>query len=112
MPCTPQRVWRAIQGAGGRGTVPTEPAPAGPTGGPPGDPGALSTGAPATSEGEPGMIPSAFDYVAPESVADALTALADGGEDAKILAGGQSLHPGAAAPDGRSRLVDRPAEDP
>ena len=39
------------------------------------------------------MIPSAFDYVAPESVADALTALADGGEDAKILAGGQSLIP-------------------
>ena len=48
MPCTPQKVWRAIQGASGPGTVPTEPAPAGPTGGPPGDPGALSTGAPAT----------------------------------------------------------------
>jgi len=52
MPCLPQKVWRAIQGAAGRGTVPTEPAPAGPTGGPPGDPGALSTGAAAVEEGE------------------------------------------------------------
>jgi carbon-monoxide dehydrogenase large subunit len=56
MPCTPQKVWRAIQGSGGRHAAPTEPAPAGPTGGPPGDPGALSTGAPAVeiseSEGE------------------------------------------------------------
>jgi len=48
MPCTPQKVWRAIQGASGPGTVPTAAAPAGPTGGPPGDPGALSTGAPAS----------------------------------------------------------------
>ena len=50
MPCTPQRVWRAIQG-GGPAVVPTEPAPAAATGGPPGDPGALSTGAPATTDG-------------------------------------------------------------
>lgn len=39
------------------------------------------------------MIPSPFDYTAPESVADALAALAEGGEDAKVLAGGQSLIP-------------------
>ena len=39
------------------------------------------------------MIPAKFDYVKPTSVADAITALADGGEDAKILAGGQSLIP-------------------
>lgn len=39
------------------------------------------------------MIPPAFDYVAPTSVADAVAALADAGEDAKILAGGQSLLP-------------------
>lgn len=39
------------------------------------------------------MIPAAFDYVAPTSVADALQALADGGEDAKVLGGGQSLLP-------------------
>lgn len=39
------------------------------------------------------MIPSAFDYVAPTTVADALAALAEAGEDAKVLAGGQSLLP-------------------
>ncbi len=39
------------------------------------------------------MIPTQFDYVAPTSVADAVSALAAGGEDAKILAGGQSLLP-------------------
>ena len=39
------------------------------------------------------MIPAKFDYVKPASVADAVTALVDAGEDAKILAGGQSLIP-------------------
>ncbi len=39
------------------------------------------------------MIPAAFDYVRPGTVEEALQALADGGEDAKILAGGQSLIP-------------------
>ena len=39
------------------------------------------------------MIPAEFDYVAPGSLDDALAALADGGEDAKILAGGHSLLP-------------------
>ena len=39
------------------------------------------------------MIPAKFDYVKPTSVADAITALVEGGEDAKILAGGQSLIP-------------------
>ena len=39
------------------------------------------------------MIPAQFDYVAPTSVADAVTALGEAGEDAKILAGGQSLIP-------------------
>ena len=39
------------------------------------------------------MIPSKFDYVKPSSVADAVAALQQGGEDAKILAGGQSLIP-------------------
>lgn len=38
------------------------------------------------------MIPAAFDYVAPTSVAEALAALAHG-EDIKVLAGGQSLLP-------------------
>ena len=39
------------------------------------------------------MIPSAFDYQAPTSVDDALAALAAAGDEAKILAGGQSLLP-------------------
>jgi carbon-monoxide dehydrogenase medium subunit len=39
------------------------------------------------------MIPAAFDYVRPDSVAEAVSALAEGGEDAKVLAGGQSLIP-------------------
>lgn len=39
------------------------------------------------------MIPAKFDYVKPASVAEAVAALADGGEDAKVLAGGQSLIP-------------------
>lgn len=39
------------------------------------------------------MIPAAFDYVAPASLEEALTALSEGGEDAKVLAGGHSLIP-------------------
>jgi carbon-monoxide dehydrogenase medium subunit len=39
------------------------------------------------------MIPSNFDYVAPSTVDEAVAALADGGEDAKVIAGGQSLMP-------------------
>ena len=39
------------------------------------------------------MIPAAFDYTAPETLDEAATALAEGGEDAKLLAGGHSLIP-------------------
>lgn len=39
------------------------------------------------------MIPAAFDYVTPSTVDDAVRELHDAGEDAKILAGGQSLLP-------------------
>jgi carbon-monoxide dehydrogenase medium subunit len=39
------------------------------------------------------MIPAEFDYVAPDSLDEALSALAQGGEDAKLLAGGHSLLP-------------------
>ncbi len=39
------------------------------------------------------MIPSAFDYVAPTTVDDAVRSLAEAGEDAKVIAGGQSLLP-------------------
>jgi aerobic carbon-monoxide dehydrogenase medium subunit len=39
------------------------------------------------------MIPSAFDYAAPTTVAEALGVLAHAGDDVKVLAGGQSLIP-------------------
>jgi len=39
------------------------------------------------------VIPAKFDYVKPATVAEAVAALRQGGEDAKILAGGQSLLP-------------------
>ncbi len=39
------------------------------------------------------MIPSPFDYAAPETIQEAVSALQEGGEDAKILAGGHSLVP-------------------
>jgi carbon-monoxide dehydrogenase medium subunit len=39
------------------------------------------------------MKPAPFDYVAPRSLDEAVQALADGGADAKLLAGGQSLIP-------------------
>ncbi len=39
------------------------------------------------------MIPAEFDYVAPATLEEALKALRDGGEEAKVLAGGHSLIP-------------------
>jgi aerobic carbon-monoxide dehydrogenase medium subunit len=39
------------------------------------------------------MIPASFDYVRPTSLDEAVRALADGGDDAKVIAGGQSLMP-------------------
>jgi aerobic carbon-monoxide dehydrogenase medium subunit len=39
------------------------------------------------------MIPPTFDYVRPATVGEAVAALAEQGEDAKVLAGGQSLIP-------------------
>ncbi|HWH15928.1 MAG TPA: xanthine dehydrogenase family protein subunit M [Miltoncostaeaceae bacterium] len=39
------------------------------------------------------MIPAQFDYVAPTSVAEAVQALQQAGEDAKVLGGGQSFIP-------------------
>ena len=39
------------------------------------------------------MIPAQFDYVAPTTLREAVTALGEAGEDAKVLAGGQSLIP-------------------
>jgi aerobic carbon-monoxide dehydrogenase medium subunit len=39
------------------------------------------------------VIPAEFDYAAPESLDEAIAALQQGGEDAKLLAGGHSLLP-------------------
>jgi aerobic carbon-monoxide dehydrogenase medium subunit len=39
------------------------------------------------------MIPAKFEYVRPDTVGGAVAALAEGGEDAKVIAGGQSLLP-------------------
>jgi aerobic carbon-monoxide dehydrogenase medium subunit len=39
------------------------------------------------------MIPAKFDYVRPATLDEAIAALAAGGEDAKVIAGGQSLLP-------------------
>lgn len=39
------------------------------------------------------MIPAEFDYVRPATVDEAVAALAAGGEDAKVITGGQSLMP-------------------
>ena len=87
MPCTPERVWKAIQGASA--AAPTEGAAM------PhfddAEPGASSTGD--TQQGARRMIPAQFDYVAPTTVEEALAALAEHGDEAKILAGGQSLLP-------------------
>jgi carbon-monoxide dehydrogenase medium subunit len=39
------------------------------------------------------VIPAKFDYLAPTTLAEALSALSEHGDDAKIIAGGQSLLP-------------------
>ncbi|ANH36964.1 Carbon monoxide dehydrogenase medium chain [Nocardioides dokdonensis FR1436] len=39
------------------------------------------------------MIPAPFDYLAPTTLEEALSALAEHGDEAKVLAGGQSLLP-------------------
>ncbi len=39
------------------------------------------------------MIPAQFEYVRPSSLDDAIRALAEGGDEAKVIAGGQSLLP-------------------
>ncbi|MDQ3484462.1 MAG: FAD binding domain-containing protein, partial [Actinomycetota bacterium] len=39
------------------------------------------------------MIPARFDYHAPTTLDEAVRLLADAGDEAKVLAGGQSLLP-------------------
>ena len=89
MPCTPERVWRAIQPTTAthrhrRTRCPTSPK-------------AMQTST-SGRRAQPGrrsrpVIPVKFDYLAPTSVEEALSALGEHGDDAKILAGGQSLLP-------------------
>jgi carbon-monoxide dehydrogenase medium subunit len=53
------------------------------------------------------VIPAEFDYVAPSTVEDAVRAIAEAGEDGKVLGGGQSLLPVLRLRlAGPSRLVD------
>ena len=89
MPCTPERVWKAINGAGAAAR--RRPRAAGDAALRRGDRNQERSD---RSHGRSGpVIPAQFDYVAPTSVEDALAALAEHGDDAKIIAGGQSLLP-------------------
>ena len=55
------------------------------------------------------MIPPEFDYVAPATLDEALAALRDGGEDAKVLAGGHKT--GARGFFFEASVVDGLAQD-
>ncbi len=84
MPCTPERIWKAIHDHGAGGDEPTEG----------GASAALRRAGRCRPHGwSRSMIPAQFEYVAPTTVEEALSALAEGGEDAKVIAGGQSLLP-------------------
>ncbi|MEM8804320.1 MAG: FAD binding domain-containing protein, partial [Pseudomonadota bacterium] len=39
------------------------------------------------------MIPAAFEYYRPDTIADALKILEEHGDDARVMAGGHSLVP-------------------
>ena len=58
-----------------------------------GDPGGRRPSPRRSERGRCAVIPAEFDYVAPTSLDEALSALREGGEDAKLLAGGHSLIP-------------------
>ena len=79
MPCTPERVWRAIH----------EPTAA--TADDRRRPHFETAHTDRPKEGP--VIPAQFDYLAPTTVEEALAALAEAGDDAKVIAGGQSLLP-------------------
>ena len=81
MPCTPERVWRAIHAGDGDAPTPETAMPH------------FREGALNQARRSRPVIPAQFDYLAPTSVEEALSALGQHGDDAKILAGGQSLLP-------------------
>ena len=90
MPLTPLRVWQALEEARGRGDGPraTEQGVAAARAGR--GLGRLRTHDPRR---RCGMIAAEFDYAVADSVDDAISLLAEGGADAKLLAGGHSLLP-------------------
>ena len=57
------------------------------------------------------MIPAAFDYHAPRSVADAISLLGSLGPEAKLLAGGHSLLPMMKLRFAAAQPPDRPGQD-
>ena len=90
MPLTPERVWRAIHqgGDGGdRATAGHHRLRRGP------DRDHRRCVHRRFLAGRGPMIPAAFAYARPTTIDEALQAVASGGEDVKILAGGQSLIP-------------------
>ena len=90
MPASPLRVWEAIQPRprSGGGTRRADRAPAK---GRSTDPAGRHRHA--DRRGRCGVIPAAFDYVRADSADEALAALAEHGDEAKLLAGGHSLLP-------------------
>ena len=91
-PLTSMRVWEYIQAAKGAGDGPR----ASEQGRALGDQGEASAGSgPSRPPGGRAVlvIPPEFDYAVPESLEEAISLLASGGQDAKLLAGGHSLVP-------------------
>ena len=90
MPCTPERVWKAIHAQDGAesGGGATEGAAA------PHFDASATTGPPTATDGGAGSDPRPVRLPrARPRVEEALAALAEHGDDAKIIAGGQSLLP-------------------
>ncbi len=85
MPLTPMRVWQAMHGDGPAATEQGKDSRARP---------GLGGLRPSVARGRGvRVIPAEFDYQRVGSVDDAIAALGEGGEDAKLLAGGHSLIP-------------------
>ena len=106
MPCTPQRVWRAIQDGAG-------PCHAGDAGRHPLAGRRPRLDRPEQPAGRRGpVIPAPFDYVRPGTVDEAVAALGQAGEDAQDPRRRAEPHPGAAAAAGRAVHADRPRRDP
>ena len=95
MPCTPERVWRAIQAAqdGGQGSAAErhEARQSNQTQG--NSPQGAAGHRRGTAERRRGVIPAKFDYIRPGSLDEAVHVLGNAGDDAKVIAGGQSLMP-------------------